>query len=255
MADKLSQTGVLLLVSFVAMSYSHPVNAAALSAGQILKNVQRSSSPPYETAKLKMTIEESDGSKKERELTLVRRNGKDARALIRLLKPSDLEGLTLLTISKGKEEDQWLYLPSEKKKRRILGSNKKGKFLDSEIAYEDLRASTYKDYKNKILKQGPQQIVVESLAKPKSDATYGRVLTVISLPNYTIHNVEYFDHEGELLKKAEFKDYQPMGKGYWRAQKVLVHNVQDNRRTTMTATQISLNKVKESEVSINALED
>jgi hypothetical protein len=221
----------------------------------ILRQVQDKASPPNERVDLKMIVQESDGLKKVRELSITRKNDSSARALIRLQKPSDLKGLSLLTVANGSKEEQYLYLPSDKKSRRILGSSKKGKFLDSEIAYEDLALSTYKDFDNKILKNEGKLVEIESKARKGSDSSYGKVLTWVAIPDYRIDHVDYFDKSGKLLKRAQFKDYQKVGDKFWRARNVMVENVQDKRKTQLIVNKVSLKKISDDEVSLSALED
>ena len=77
--------------------------------------------------------------------------------MVKLLSPTDLKGVGLLTVSKNSDdESQWLYLPSEKRSRRITGSNKKGRFLDSELSFEDLSLSTYKNFSNSVIETKTQ---------------------------------------------------------------------------------------------------
>jgi len=221
----------------------------------ILKEVERKAAPPYERVDLRMVIQESDGSQKERGLSIIRKNDSGARALIRLTQPADLKGLSLLTVNSDGKEDQWLYLPSDKKSRRILGSNKNGKFLDSDIAYEDLRVSTYKEFNNRILKDDGKILQMESRARPNSDSSYGRIITWISIPDSRIERVEYFDKAGHLLKHASFKNYQKIGSQYWRARQVIVVNVQDKRKTQLIVKRVSVKKITDDEVSLAALEE
>ena len=221
----------------------------------IIKQIELRSSPPNERVDMQMVIREADGAKKVRELTILRKNSQRTRSLIRLQKPVDLQGLSFLTVTNGKKEEQYLYLPSDKKSRRILGSNKKGRFLDSEIAYEDLAISTYKEFNNKITKSDQNTLIIESKIKRGSDSTYGRIVTRIAKPDYRIEKVEYYDKDGSLLKRAEFKGYQKVGDRYWRARNVIVKNAQTKRQTQLSVRRVSLNPIDESEISLAALAD
>ena len=250
-AAKVAPYALLIVLGLMAFRSSY----AADDINTILKGVQNSTAPPNERVSIKMTIGESDGTKKVRELTIIRKNEGGARALIRLNKPSDLKGLALLTITNSGGEEQYLYLPSDKKSRRILGSGKKGKFLDSEIAYEDLSLSTYKEFENHVVKDDGRIVQVESKAKPNSESSYGRILSWISKPDYRLERVEYFDKKGKVLKRAQFKKYKKIGDKFWRAQSVQVQNVQAKRTTSLIVQKISLNKVADDEVSLSALEE
>jgi hypothetical protein len=247
---------LLLCVLYASLS---PLTAWAVEdVNKILKTIEANGAPPNERVNLKMIIQEADGGKKIRELTILRKSGSasdGARALVRLQKPSDLKGLSLLTVVKSGKEEQYLYLPSDKKSRRILGSSKRGQFLDSEIAYEDLAISTYREFNNKVLKEKNGMVELESRAKEKSDSSYGKILTWISKPDYKIDHVEYYDHAGKLLKRAQFKGYQLVGANLWRAKEIQVQNVQTNRKTALLMQKVSLKNIQTDEVSLSALED
>lgn len=242
---------LFLALGFLAF---RPVYAAT-SVQDLLRQVEQKQSPPDERVVLKLIIQEPDGTKKEREISILRKNEKDARALVKLLKPADLKGLSVLTVQNKGQEDQWLYMPSAKKSRRIVGSGKKGKFLDSEIAYEDLRISTYKQFNNKVTQENGSMIEVESVAKPGNESSYGRIHTWISKPDLHIKKVDYYDKDGKLLKQASFSNYQKIGDKFWRARKVSVNNVQEKRKTELILVKVSLKKISKEEVSLSSLEE
>jgi hypothetical protein len=253
-AVRLSPYLILAALGMIAFHNSYAAGAGK-DVQTILKAVEDKAAPPNERVELAMTIQESDGSKKQRELTILRKNSGEARALIRLSKPSDLKGLSLLTVASGGKEDQWLYLPSDKKSRRILGSNKKGKFLDSEIAYEDLRASTYKEFANKIVKDDGRSVEILSVARASTESSYGKIVTWVSEPDYRIERVDYYDKTGKLLKRADFKSYVKVGDKFWRARQVVVVNAQNKRRTELVVKNVSVKAIDDDEVSLAALEE
>jgi hypothetical protein len=244
-----------LCLTLIASMIPVALAANGSSVQEVLKSVEEHSAPPNERVELKMIIQESDGSKKERVMTLLRKNEGTARSLIRLEQPSDLKGLSLLTVSSKDKEDQWLFLPSDKKSRRILGSNKKGKFLDSEIAFEDLQISTYKEFNNRIVKEDATTIQIESKAKSAGDSSYGRIMTWIAKPDLRVDHVDYYDKSGKLLKQAQFKSYQKVGDKFWRARQVNVVNVQAKRKTSLIVQKVSIKKIEDDEVSLGALEE
>ncbi len=253
---RLSPYIILLFLGMIALHNSY-ASGAGTDVATLLKEIEVKGAPPSERVQLKMVIQDADGTKKTRVISILRKNDKpsEGRALVRLLQPSDLKGLSLLTVAGDGKEDQWLYLPSDKKSRRILGSNKKGKFLDSEIAFEDMSISTYKGFNNKVVKEDAKTIQIESKAKPDSESSYSRIVTWLTKPEHHLDKVEYYDKGGKLLKRAQFKGYQKVGDKFWRAKQVVVHNVQDNRKTSLTLQKVSLKKIDDDEVSLSALEE
>ena len=55
------------------------------------------------------------------------------------LSPAEIKGVAALTHEKpGASDDNWLYLPANKRVRRISGANKTASFQGTEFTYEDL---------------------------------------------------------------------------------------------------------------------
>ena len=84
-----------------------------------------------------MKLVDKGGDVKQRKLVRYLLRGKDQlnKVLIRFSAPRDVEGTGMLTFEgpDGRDE-QWLYLPSAKKTRRIAASGKKNKFMGTEFA-------------------------------------------------------------------------------------------------------------------------
>ncbi len=254
-----SALGLLLIGTLSVLLYSQSLNAKTdNSAESLLKKVKALTSPPNETAEIEMTIIEPDGSKKSRNLTIMRKNSDSQKALVRIQKPSDLRGVSLLSISDGDKDDQWLYLPSSKRSRRIVGSGKTGKFLDSELSYEDMSASTYNQFKNQILKnKKPQKksvVIVESLAKPNAETSYAKIHTHIDKKLNRIEKVEYFNKSGKIEKTMAFSKYKKIENKFWRAGHVKVKNLVDNRGTILELKSVNLKRLNDDQFSTTALE-
>lgn len=61
-------------------------------------------------------------------------------SLTRFSKPADVRGVAILTKDHpGDESEQWLYLPALDRVRRISSGRKGGRFVGSDIFFEDLR--------------------------------------------------------------------------------------------------------------------
>ena len=73
-------------------------------------------------------------------------------SLMRFTEPADINGTGLLTHDQpGDESSQWIYLPALDRARRISSSRKGGRFVGSDIYYEDLRKrDVEKDRQSKI---------------------------------------------------------------------------------------------------------
>lgn len=237
---------------------SQPALAAKPASGtELLRQIAYKNATPSEEAKIRMQIKEPDGTSKERVLVIKKKAAKEQMALVRLMSPNDLKGVGLLTVHKGNNENQWLYLPSEKRSRRIVGSNRNGRFLDSEISYEDMRISTYENFNNKVSTdpKGHKDIVlIESTAKSKKDSSYGKIKTWVDTKQERLLKTEYYNPDGELLKVMTFDNYKKFDK-VWRAQTINVKNVQKNRSTVLQIEKFSTKNISDDEFSIDTLEE
>ncbi|MBW2742169.1 MAG: outer membrane lipoprotein-sorting protein, partial [Deltaproteobacteria bacterium] len=70
--------------------------------------------------------------------------------LIRFTSPADIEGTGFLSIEKSEgETDQFLYLPSLRRTRRIVSSQKSNRFVNSDFTYEDMERRPVEDSEHK----------------------------------------------------------------------------------------------------------
>lgn len=219
---------------------------AADNADQILKNVEKKLHAQDESAHVKMTIGEPDGSSKERNLVISRLEQPDGQSvLVRIMNPVDLRGMGLLSVNNKNQTDQWLYLPSSKQTRRILSTKRSTNFLDSELSYEDMGNTTDTNITHKTLKTenvGSEPATVIESTITGNDSAYSKVLTWVSVKTNLVIKLEYYDRSGSLMKTTSMNDYKSFGNGIWRAQKVLVTNVQNKRTTRLELIDMKFNQ-------------
>lgn len=245
-------------VAFTAFSTSaHAANPKS-DANTILKSVERGLISNDERAFIKVKVVESNGTSKERQIEIKRKSGAKNQVLVRLKAPSDVSGIGLLSVSTGKNEDQWLYMPSQRKARRIVSGNKSQKFLDTEFNLEDFSASTYSRFTNRIVKEerapSAAVAVIESLAAKGTQSSYSKILTWVDLNSYQVQKSEYYDGEGKLLKTMVFRNYKKFGTA-WRAQTIEVRNMQTQRSTVLQMAGLKLNSgIPDREFTQSALE-
>lgn len=221
-----------------------PTAYSAESAKSILDKVSKNVDAKDEVANVKMTIIEPDGSKKERQLEIRRKGGEtDGKVLVKMQSPADLKGTALLSVVKGKNNDQWLYLPSSKQTRRILSSKKSGSFMDSELSYEDMGASSEAKFESSVAgkkeEAGRNFTLIENSAKGES--AYKRTVLWIDDKTNLVAKIEYFDKANKPLKVSVFSGYKLFDK-VWRAQKIAVTNLQNKRGTTLEISGLKVNK-------------
>jgi hypothetical protein len=90
---------------------------------------------------MRMRIISSGGGQRERELDVYERRyaGNEEKAIVFLRGPAEVRDVAFLaTGMRGRPAEQWLYLPSSKRVRRITVSTRNESFVGSDLSYHDL---------------------------------------------------------------------------------------------------------------------
>lgn len=185
---------------------------------------------------LKMTLKNKNGQTSERFLTTrtLELTEDGDKSLIVFESPKDVKGTATLTFThKVGADDQWLYLPSIKRVKRISSNNKSGPFVGSEFAYEDLSSQEVEKYGYKFLEQDGDLLIVEQdPVDPKSGYTR-RVVTYNKAKGYRLEKIEFYDRKNALLKTLLYSDYKLYKNKYWRALTFNMVNHQSNKETLL----------------------
>lgn len=185
---------------------------------------------------LTMTLKNKNGQTSERSLSnrILELTEDGDKSLIVFNSPKDVKGTATLTYThKIGADDQWLYLPSIKRVKRISSNNKSGPFVGSEFAYEDLSSQEVEKYSYKFLKEEGSMLYVEQdPVDPKSGYTR-RIATYNKDKGYRIEKVEFYDRKNALLKTLTYSDYKLYKDKYWRALTLNMVNHQSNKETQL----------------------
>lgn len=147
MSRKLVASGVLfsaLLGAGLASAATHATthSAAPLDAKQLLKKSVDAMHFKREEAVYAMRLAGPGGENGIRKMQVWFKSlgNDDVKLRIHLTEPADIRGTGFLTLvgDGGKSKQQWLYLPSYRKVRRIGGGNENEPFLDSDFTLEDV---------------------------------------------------------------------------------------------------------------------
>ena len=110
----------------------------------ILKNVRMNMDFKDQSSLVDLKIIEADGEIKGRNLKMQVLRDKKFYVMGKILQPSDVKGTQFLAEMDGKNQKQWVYLPSSKQVRRIVGGANQLGFLGSELKAEDLNPTDFK---------------------------------------------------------------------------------------------------------------
>jgi hypothetical protein len=168
-------------------------------------------------------------------------SGDGDQSLMTFLNPKDVKGTKMLTHSHKKEDDdQWLFLPTVKRVKRISSSNKSSSFMGSEFSFEDLGSQETDKYNFKWLKDvtiGKEKTKGWQVERvPKSNSGYSKMIMTVSSQLMNPVKIDYYDRKGKILKEARFsgfKSYKIGNKTLWRASKIHMKNLQTKKESTM----------------------
>jgi len=138
----------------------------------------------------------------------------NARAVIVFQEPASVRGSRFLTVeNSGREKDQWIFLPSLGKIRRIAASEGSGSFMGSDFSYDDISSTDRKtDQDNhKILRtekfNNKDCYVIESSSKD-ANYQYSKMIQWIEVNSLVIYKIELYDRRGTQVKLLEISEYR-----------------------------------------------
>ncbi len=206
---------------------------------------------------LKMILKNRNGQTSEREMSTktLELDVDGDKSLITFNTPKDVKGTATLTFThKIGSDDQWLYLPSIKRVKRISSNNKSGPFMGSEFAYEDLSSQEVEKYSYKFIKaEGGLLLVEQDPVDPKSGYTR-RIVSYNKDKGYRLEKVEFYDRKNSLLKTLIYSDYKQYKGKHWRASTMKMVNHQSNKETTLQFSEYDFNsQLSDEDFSQNAL--
>ena len=182
-------------------------------------------------------------------------------SLVRFTAPEDIAGVGLLTVDHpGEATDQWLFLPALGKVRRIAGERKGGRFVGSDLYYEDLRDREPDMDRHRLLRrekfQGVLCEVLESVPADPANSVYGRRVSWIHPQTLVALRVDFYPKRGkEPLKRLVVHRIQRI-QGYWTVMDSTMTELRSGHRTRMTVEKAVYDQgLPESLFTRQALED
>ncbi len=149
--------------------------------------------------------------------------------------PRDVKGTAFLTFSKILDpDDQWLYLPSLKRVKRISSKNKSGPFVGSEFAYEDISSQEVDKYSYNYLRNEPcgelECFVIERYPAYEHSG-YTKQIIWVDTAEFRPIKIDFYDRKSELLKTLSYEGYKQYLDQYWRADHFYMVNHQTGKST------------------------
>lgn len=190
-------------------------------------------------ARLTMVLRNRHGEERVREMRIRVLEGTDRgdRTLLVFERPRDLSGTALLTHSNlHAGDDQWLYLPSLKRVKRIVAGGQSGSFMGSEFAYEDIGSQEVEKYRYRFHTEDTLEqqgcLVVERVPLDSSSG-YSRQLVWFDRAKYRVLQIQYYDLDGNHLKTLRLRGFNRYQDRLWRPDEMEMVNLQTGKSTTI----------------------
>jgi outer membrane lipoprotein-sorting protein len=199
-------------------------------------------------AEVTMQLASADGRIRTRRLTWrilePEAEGEGEKSLALFHEPRDIAGTAFLSFTHIAEpDDQWLYLPSLKRVKRISAASKSSSFVGSEFAYEDLLSDEVEKFDYRWIRDeecGDLFCFVVERRPRYENSGYSRQVLWIDRQEYRPMGIEFYDRKDRLLKTLTFKVYRQHLDRFWRAHELHMENHLTGKKTVLVFDTIRL---------------
>ena len=266
----IKQSSVAILLACVSSIYFSTELRAETTSEQQGYNIaaavdKKDSGFGDSNAKISMVLTSKMGENTGRRLWLKiledQQNGD--KSLVKFDFPADIRGVSLLTHPiKSRSDEQWLYLPTVNRVKRISSRNKSGAFVGSEFSFEDMTNKNLDDYNYKFIRTeacSPTRAEIRQLANIKMQHTqlqytqcdvierypvdkhsgYTKQVVWVEKTDRKITRIDYYDRKKTLLKTFKTSEFKLYNEKYWRPTIVEMSNVQTGKKTSLEYSSIT----------------
>lgn len=163
--------------------------------------------------------------------------------LLRFADPADIRDTGLLVRGKvdGKA-DQWLYLPALDQVRRIAAERRGGRFVGSDIYYEDLEDRHPERDQHRLLGQetvnGQPTQILQSTPVDASKSVYSRRVAWVHEPTLLPLRVDFYQSGTQPAKRLTVHKVEQI-QGYWTVTDSTMTDLANGSQTRITVDQVS----------------
>jgi hypothetical protein len=241
-----SRRGLRLVLALLltATSAAGAANLAGLSAEEqglalFQEKDRRESGYGDLQVALEMVLRDRSGTESRRELSISQLEMTDDgdRLLVVFDTPKPIRGTALLSHSHAdRPDDQWLYLPAQRRVKKIASRNKSGPFLSSEFAFEDLALQDVEKFTYRLLGReacSDRECLRVERTPLDEYSGYSRQEVLLDEQTLRVERIDYFDRHGRPLKVLVNDEYQLHEERFWKPQRMFMENLQTGKTTEL----------------------
>lgn len=219
---------------------------AAQTGSEIMQRVSDEREVNSSALDIQMTLIDNDGSTGTRRIqTLILNDNGLTKTITLFLEPASVRNTRFLTLeNEGRADDQWIFLPSLRKVKRIASGEKDGSFMGSDFSYSDMGSSgsSVDDSTHTILKvedyNGRKCFVVESIPRAGTDNTYGKYVSWVDKISWLTLKVEFYSKDRRTQIKELNSENISNENGHWIAKKITMETLESGHKTVLEIKQV-----------------
>lgn len=164
---------------------------------------------------------------------------------VEFLEPPDIRGTRFLSWENpGEDDTQYLYLPALGRARRIVSSQKRLAFVNTDFTFEDMQRRRPDQDEHAILGEmvflDRPVFVLESIPLPGT-SQYGKRVSLIDQDDFLPLAVNFFDARGKKVKEFRVRDLQEID-GILTGTRVEMKDLKSGHLTRMTLIEVHYNQ-------------
>jgi len=235
---------IVFVVAFVFISQATANESGLKLAHQVYNRPDGSDM----SLRITMSLVEKGKQARVRQLYFYRSKERDVvRSLIRFTMPADVNGIGMLTTDEiGVKTKQWLYLPELDKVRRVSTSRKGGRFVGSDLFYEDLRDRPVEKDHHKLIGKGDVNgircQVIESIPVEQKNSVYTKRVSWVDADTLLPLRVDYYKKAVEPIKRLVVHKFEKI-QGYWTVLDSTMTDLKSHHQTRLVVELVKYNRL------------
>jgi len=195
-------------------------------------------------AKVKMTITNKKGQKRNREFIILRKDvkdGGDQKYFVYFEKPADVRKMVYMVhkhADPNKDDDRWLYLPALSLVKRVAAGDKRTS--GSDFLYEDVSGRNLEEDTHELIENTEKLFVIKNVPKKPDTVKFSYYNVSIDRKTYVPLKMEYYDKDNKLYRIIESKKIEKIQE-FWTVVKSVVTNLKTGNKTEMEFSDIKYN--------------
>jgi hypothetical protein len=197
-------------------------------------------------AKVKMTITNKKGQKRERRFIILRKDvedGGDQKYFVYFQKPADVRKMVFMVHKHAdpkKDDDRWLYLPALSLVRRIAAGDKRTSFVGSDFLYEDVSGRSLAEDTHELIKTTDKLFVIKNVPKQPGTVEFNYFNVSIDRKTYVPMKMEFYDKKNKLYRVIESTKVETI-QDFPTVVKSVVSNLKTGSKTEMEFSNVKYN--------------